>query len=178
MNVYEELHTTQPKIFSNTVKWAGPSLKEHVQPFIWTLLKVCITSKRNDSSTPRNELGRDKGCWGARPGHKLYCYLMANNIQTKRFFSTVIGTEPCLGEHDLAISSNVLEKLHTNQKKFLNPVKLAGPCLGEHDQPFIWTLLKLCTTSKRNESSTPQNELDRVWRSKTSRSFELCWKSA
>ena len=50
-------------------------------PFVWTLLKVCITSKRNDSSTPRNELGRDKGCWGARPSHKLQCFYMAASHQ-------------------------------------------------------------------------------------------------
>ena len=84
-------NTTQPQIrmflkrfvpsrrkrFFNNVKWAGPCLGEHERPFIWTLLKVCTISKRNDSSTPRNELGRDRGCWRARPSHKLECFYMA-----------------------------------------------------------------------------------------------------
>ena len=93
---------------------------------IWTLMNVYITSKRNDSLTPRNELGRDKGCWGARPSHKLESLTWPHNIQTSRFFNIVIRT---------------------------------GPCLSEHDQPFIWTFMKNCITSKRNDSSTPQNEL-------------------
>ena len=144
------------------MKWAGPCLGEHDHPFIWTLLNVCITSKRNESSTPRNELRRDRGCWGARPSHQLECFYMAAEHPYKKFFNTVNKTGPCLGEHNPAKSSNVFEKLHTIQKKRnFNTVKWAGPYLGEHDHPFIWTLLKVCTTSKRNEFSTPRNELGR-----------------
>ena len=76
-SVFEKLHAIQIKKVVNTVKWVGPCLGEHDQPFIWTLLSVCTTTKRNESSTPRNELGRDRGCWGARPSHQLECFYMA-----------------------------------------------------------------------------------------------------
>ena len=82
-NVFEKLHTIQTKRFFNTVKWAGPCLEKHDQPFIWTLMKICITSKRNDFLTPRNKLGRDRGCWGARPSHKLECFYMAAEHPSK-----------------------------------------------------------------------------------------------
>ena len=72
-NVFKKLHFIQTKRFFNTAKCPGPCLGEHERPFIWTLLNVCITSKQNDFLTPQNELGRDKGCWGARPSHKLEC---------------------------------------------------------------------------------------------------------
>ena len=169
------------KVF-NTVKWAGPCLGEHDHPFIWTLLNVCITSKRNDFSTPRNELGRDRGCWGARPSHKLECFYMAAEQPYKKFFNTVNRTGPCLGEHGPAISSNVFEKLHTIQiKKVVNTVKWAGPYLGEHDHPFIWTLLNVCTTSKRNEFSTPRNDLGRdrgCWGARPSHELECFYMVA
>ena len=76
-NVFEKLHTIQRKRFFNTVKCYGSCLGEHERPLIWTLLNVCITSKQNDSSTPETELGRDRGCWGARPSHELECFYMA-----------------------------------------------------------------------------------------------------
>ena len=75
-NVFETFHTIQTRNFFNLVNWAGPCLGEHDQPFIWTLLKVCITSGRRDFSTPRFELGRDKGCWGARLSYSLECFWM------------------------------------------------------------------------------------------------------
>ena len=85
-----------------------------------------------------------------------------HNIPTKWFFNTVKGTEPCLWEHGPAISSIVFEKLHTIQmRKVFNTVNRARPCLGEHDNPFIWTLFKVCKTSKRNDFLTAQNELNR-----------------
>ena len=70
-NVFEVFHTIPTKSWLNDVTWAGPCLGEHDQPFIWTLLKICITLKRKNFSTSRNELGRDRGCWGARPSHQL-----------------------------------------------------------------------------------------------------------
>ena len=76
-NVFEKLHTIQTKKFLHTVKWTGPCLGEHDEPFIWTLVKVSITSKRNHSSTPRKELTRDKRCWGARPSLKHERFYMA-----------------------------------------------------------------------------------------------------
>ena len=165
-NVFEKFHIIELKRFFKTVKWAGPCLGEHDHPFIWTLLKVCTTPKQNDASTPRNELGRDRGCWGARPSHKLECFYVLHNIQTNNIFNIVRGIGPCLGEHGPAINSSVFEKFHTIQmKRVFNTVKWAGPCLGEHDHPFIWTLLKICTTSKQNDSWTPRNELGRDRRS-------------
>ena len=180
--VFEKLHTIQTKRFFNTVKCPGPCLGEHKRSFIWTLLIVCITSKRNNSSTPQNELCRDKGCWGARSAINLNVFNWLHNIQTKTFFNTVKGTGPCLEEHGPAISSNVFEKLHTIQmRRVFNTVKWAGPCLGEHDQPFIWTLLKVCSTSKRNNSSTPQNELGRdrgCWKVRPSHKLECFYMAA
>ena len=76
-NVFEKLHTIQIKKVVHTVKWAGPCLGEHDHPSFSRLLKVCTTSKRNDPLTPRNQLGRDRGCWGARPSHKLEWFYMA-----------------------------------------------------------------------------------------------------
>ena len=73
-NVLERLQAIQTKKFFNIVKWAALCLGEHDHVFVWTLLHVCITSKGNDSSTPGNELRRDKGCWGARPNHQLKCF--------------------------------------------------------------------------------------------------------
>ena len=103
LNVLKKLHIIRTKSCFNTVKWAGPCLGEHDQPFIWTLLKVCITSKRYLCLPPWNELGRDRGCWGARPSHQLESFW--NGCITswlKKFFNTVEGTGPCLGEHDPA----------------------------------------------------------------------------
>ena len=85
-SVFENLRTIQMRRFFNTVKCPGPCLGEHDQPFIWTLLNVCITSKRNDSSTPGTELGRDRGCWGARPSYKLECFYMAAEHPDKQNF--------------------------------------------------------------------------------------------
>ena len=81
--ILEKLHT---KKFFNTVKWAGPCLGEQDHPFIWSLLKVCITSRRNDSLTPQEKLGRDKECWEARPSHKLECLYLAAKHQDERVF--------------------------------------------------------------------------------------------
>ena len=105
---------------------------------------------------------------------------MLHNIQTKRFFNTVNRIGPCLGEHDPAKTSNVFEMLHAiRRKSWLNALIWAGPCLGEHDQPFIWTLLKICITSKRKEFSTPQNELGRdrgCWGARPSHQLE-CFRN-
>ena len=73
-NIFEWFHTIRTISWPNAVIWAGPCLGEHNQPFIWTLLKICNTSKRKESSTPRNELGHDRGCWEARPSHQLECF--------------------------------------------------------------------------------------------------------
>ena len=161
-NVFEKLHTIQMKKVFDTMKRAGPCLREQDHPFIWTLLKACITSKQEEFSTPQSGFGRDRGCWGARSRNELEWFTWLHNIQTKWFFNTVKEFGPCLGKHGPTISSNVFEILHTIQTKmFFNTAKCAGPCLWEHDQPFIWTLLKLCITSKRNDSSTPRNEVGR-----------------
>ena len=129
-NVFEKFHTIQTRKLFDTVKWAGSCLGEHDEPLIWTLLTICITSKRNDSSTPQNELGRDRGCWGARPSHKLEWFLNGCITTTrKQFFNTVKRTGPQLEEHGPAIKSNVFEKLKTNQKKkCFNIVKWVVPC--------------------------------------------------
>ena len=168
--------------FFNTVKCPGLCLEEYKRPFISTLSIVCITSKRNDSSTPQNELGHERGCWGARSAINLIVFNWLYNIQTKKLFNTVKGTGPCLGEHGPAISSNVFEKLHTIQmRRVFNTVKWAGPCLEEHDQPIIWTLLKVCSTSKRNNSSTPKNELGRdkgCWKVRPSHELECFYMAA
>ena len=96
------------------------------------------------------------------PTKNLHVFTWLHNIQTKTSFNTVKKTGPCLGEHGPSISSSVFEKFRTIQnRKFFNTVKWAGPCLGEHDQPFVWTLLNVCITSKRNDFSTPRNELGR-----------------
>ena len=97
------------------------------------------------------------------PAINLFLLRWRHNIQPKIFFNTVNRTGPCLGEHGPAAKSIVFENLHTMQpKNYFNTVKWAGPCLGEHEQPFIWTLLKICITSRRNDSSTPRNQLSRV----------------
>ena len=96
------------------------------------------------------------------PAINLSVFTWLHNIQRKKFINTVYKTGPCLGEHNPAISSIVFEKLHFIQtKKFLNTVKCPGPCLGEHERPFIWTLLNVCITSKRNDSSAPRIKLGR-----------------
>ena len=137
-NSFEKLHTIQTKRFFHTVKWGGPCLGKHDQPFIWTLAKVRITSKRNDFSTPQNELGRDIRCWRTRRSINLIVFAWLQNIQTKKVFNTVKRTEPCLGELDTAVSSNVFETLLTIQtKKSSNTVKWAGPCLEEHEHLVI-----------------------------------------
>ena len=74
---FKNLLPSKGKKFFKTVKCVRPWLGEHDQPLIWTLLKVCTTTKQNDSSTPRSELGRDRGCWDARPSHQLECFYMA-----------------------------------------------------------------------------------------------------
>ena len=38
--------------------------------------------------TPRNELGRDKGCWGARPSHQLDCFWNGCMTSWRRVFVT------------------------------------------------------------------------------------------
>ena len=101
-------------------------------------------------------------------------------IQTKRFCNTVKRNGPCLGEHDPAKVSNVFEMFHTiPTKSWLNDVNWAGPCLGKHDQPFIWTLLKVCITSKRKKFSTSRNELGRdraCWEARPSHQLESFWR--
>ena len=102
-----------------------------------------------------------------------------HNIPTKKFFNTVEGTGPCLGEHDRAQILNVFEKLHAiRTKSWLNTVNWAGPCFGEHDQPFIWTLLRSCITSKRCSCLTPRNEVGRdrgCWGARPSHQLECFW---
>ena len=104
------------------------------------------------------------------------------NIQTKRFFNTVNRIGPCLEEHDPSKLSNVFWKLHAiRTKSWLNTVNWAGPCLGEHDQPFIWTLLKVCITSKRYPCLTPWNELGRdwaCWGARPSNQLESFWNGS
>ena len=170
-NVFEKFHTIQTRNLFDTVKWAGSCLGEHDEPFFWRLLTICITSKRKDSSTPQIQLGRDKGCWGARPSHKLEWFLNGCiTYRRKKLSNTVKETGPCLGEHGPAINLMVFEKLHTIQTtKCFNTVKWAGSCSGEHDQPLIWRLLTICITSRRNGYSTPRNELGRD---------RGCWKAA
>ena len=87
-NVFEMLHAIRTKSWLNAVYWAGPWLGEHDQPFIWTLLKTCITSKRKEFSTPRNELGCDRGCWGVRPSHQLECFRNGCITTRRKGFST------------------------------------------------------------------------------------------
>ena len=122
------------------------------------------------------------GPWQEMLGSAAQLSTWMFNIQTKWFFNTVKATGPCLGEHGPAISSNVFEKLHTIPiKKVVNTVKWAGPWLGEHHHPFIWTLLKICTTSKQNDSPTPRNELGRdrgSWRAPFSHKLECFYMAA
>ena len=125
-------------------------------------MKVCTTSKRNHSSTRKMSwaVTRDVGERG--PAINLNVFKWLHNIRTKGSFNTVKGTGPCLKKHGPAISSNIFEKLHTiEMKRFFKTVKLTGPCLRKHDHPFIWTLLKVRITSKRNDFSTSRNELVR-----------------
>ena len=100
----------------------------------------------------------------------------------KRFFNTVNKTGPCLEEHSPTISSSVFEKLHTiHIRSIFNFVKRAKPCLGEHNQPFVWTLLSVCLTSKRNDSSTTRIELGRDrgrWRARPSNQLECFYMAA
>ena len=97
----------------------------------------------------------------------LNVFTWLHNFHTKRFFNTVKKTRACLGEHNPAITSNVFEKFHTIQiRRVFNTVKWPGLCLGEHDYPFIWTLLKVCTTPKWIDFSTQRNELGRD---------KVCW---
>ena len=196
LNVFTWLHNIQTNRFFNTVIRKVLCLGEHDHPFIWTFLKLCITSKRNESSTPRNELSRDKDIGERGPAINLNVSKRLQNIQTKQFFNTVKRTGLCLKDHNPAISSNVFEKLHTMQKKkvfntvkttgpclvehcsaissnvfetlhtiqtkrVFNTVKWAGPCLEQHYHPFTWTLLKVCTITKRNVFLTPQKKLGR-----------------
>ena len=129
--------------------------------------------------TPRIKLGRDKGCWEAAPPSTWMSLKWLHNIHTKSFFNRVKGTWPCLEKHGLAIQLNVFKKFHINRtKNCFNTVKWAGPCLGEHDQPFIWTLLKVCITSKRHLCLTPWNELGRdrgCWGARPSHYLERLW---
>ena len=177
--VFDKFHAIRTKSWLNTVIWAGPCLREHDQPFIWTLLIVCITSRRKDSSTPRNELGRDRGCWrAAKPSSWMFLKWL-HNIQTKRFFNTVKKTGPCLGKHDLAIRLNIFEKFHIiRTKSCFNTVKWAGPWFGEHDQPFIWTLLIVCITSRRKYFWTPETKLGsdkECWGARPSHQLDYFW---
>ena len=72
------------------------------------------------------------------PAENLNGFKRVHNIQTKRFFNTVKGTGPCLGEHGLGIKSNVSKGFHIIQtRNMFDTVKWAGSCLGEHDQPLI-----------------------------------------
>ena len=87
-NVFEKLHAIRTKSWFHAVNWAGPCLGEHDQPFIWTLLKVCITSKRKLSLTTRSKLGRDRRCWEARPSHHLECFWNGCIISRRKGSST------------------------------------------------------------------------------------------
>ena len=124
-----------------------------------------------------------QGMLGSAAKPSTWMFLHGCRISIKIIsIHTVKGTGPCLKKHGPAISSTVFEKLHTIQRKrFFNTVKCVGPCLGEHDHPFIWTLLKVCTTSKRNESSTPETELGRdrgCWGARPSHQFECFYMAA
>ena len=55
---------------------------------MWTLLIVCITSNRKHSLTPRNKLGRDRGCWEARPRHQLDSFRNGCVESRRKDFST------------------------------------------------------------------------------------------
>ena len=137
--VFEKFHTIQTRKCFNTVKKTGPCLGKHDQVLIQPLLTICITSRRKHSSTPQNQLGRDRGCWGARPSHKLKWFLNGCiTSRQKKLFNTVKGTGPCLGEHGPATNLIIFEKPNNNQtRKCFNSVKWTGSCLGEHDQPLI-----------------------------------------
>ena len=191
LNVFEKHHPIQTKNFFHIVKYVRLCFREHHQPFIWTLLKLCITSRRNDSSVfggarsavhlnvveslhnikTKNffNAARLAGPWQGMliveergPAINLNVFEWLHNIQTKRFFNIVKGTGLFLREHGPAINLNVLEKLLTIQKNnFFNSVNITGPCLSWHYQPFIWTVLKVCIRSRRKCSLTPRNELDR-----------------
>ena len=127
------------------------------------------------------EAGPWQGMFGSAAQPSTWMFLKwLHNIQSKKFCNTVNRIRPCLEKHELAKVSNVFEKFHAiRTKSWLNAVNWAGPCLGEHDQPFIWTLLKICITSKRKESSTTRNELGRdrgCWRARPSHQLE-CFRN-
>ena len=88
--VFEKFHAIRMKSWLIAVSWAGPCLRKHDQPFIWALLKICATSKQKESSTPRNELGRDRGGWGARPSHQLECFWNGCERSRRKISSTSI----------------------------------------------------------------------------------------
>ena len=163
------------KVF-NTVKKAGPCLGEHDHPFIWTLLKSA--QHQNETILQRRKMSwavtEDVGERG--PAINLNVFTWLHNIHAKKLFNTAKGARLCLGEHGPAISSTVFENFHIIQmRRVFNFVKWPGLCLGEHDYPFIWTLLKVCTTTKRDDSSTPRNELGRdkgCWGARLSRKLQ------
>ena len=109
----------------------------------------------------------------------LNVFKSLHNIQSKKFCNTVNRLGPCFKKHDPAKISTLFEKFHALRTiSWLNAVNWSGPCLGEHDQPVIWTLLKIGTTSKQEESSTPRNELGRdkgCWAARPSHQLESFW---
>ena len=143
-----------------------------------------VESLHNIKMIPIFNVVKGAGPWqrdvGERgPAINLNVFKWLHNIQSKKFCNTVNRIGPCLEKHEQAKISNVFEKLHAIRTKiWLNAVNWAGPCLGEHDQPFIWTLLKICITSKQKEASTPWNELGRdrgCWGARPSHQLEWFW---
>ena len=165
LRVFEKLHNFQTKNLFKTVKWTGPCLGEHDQPFISTWLKVFLTPRRKDFSTPRNELGRDSGCWGARPSHQLECFRNGCITSRRKGFSipwwhwgVFGGARP---SHWFACFSKASqhpdEKLVQNREMIWTVFGGARPA----EQPFSWKFLKVCITSKRKPCLTPWNEMGR-----------------
>ena len=96
-NDFEKLNTMQTRSVFDTVKWAGPCLGKHVQPFIWTLLTICIIS-------PQKKCQRREMSWAVTgdveergPAINLKVFNRLHNIKTKRFFNTVKKTGPVWG---------------------------------------------------------------------------------
>ena len=117
-NVFEKLHAIQTKSWLNAVIWTGPCLGKHDQPFIWTLLKICTTSKQKQIFDAAKRAGPWQGMLGSAAQPSTWKFLKwLHNIQTKNSFNTVEGTGPCLGEHDPAKVLNVFEKLHAIRTK-------------------------------------------------------------
>ena len=182
-NVFEKLHTIQKK-----------KIRQH-REMSWTVFGGAPPSVHlnlvEDFAQHQNKMNLQRrvmswavtGDLGERPlAINLNLFTWLHNIQTKTFFNTVKGTGPCLREHNSAISSNVFQKLHTIQiRRVFKSVKCVLPCLGEHDQPFIWTLLNVCKTTKQNDSSKTRSELGRdrgCWGARPSYKFEGFYMAA